>query len=149
MLTVLEWPCTPVTLLQGMMHFGSLASVCGRLHAEKQALEAQRLSKFCSVMKAVNANLGVIYQKLTAGQGDAYLSYTTNALLLFAEGVQFHVRSLLWAKPSQLLSLVSELLVQAGFQNPVLVPKHGITVDFCVLSIKAACMVVKAAIHSL
>ena len=43
-------------------------------------------------MSAVNANLGGIYQKLTAGQGDAYLSYTEDALLLFAEGVHFHVR---------------------------------------------------------
>ena len=65
----------------------------GRLHEEKQALEAQRLTKFCSAMKAVNGKIGPIYQKLTAGQGDAYLTFTEDALLLFAEGVHFHVRS--------------------------------------------------------
>ena len=43
-------------------------------------------------MKAVNGSLGGIYQKLTAGQGDAYLTYTEDCLLLFAEGVHFHVR---------------------------------------------------------
>lgn len=44
-------------------------------------------------MKAVNGKIGPIYQKLTAGQGDAYLTFTEDALLLFAEGVHFHVRS--------------------------------------------------------
>ena len=63
-----------------------------RLQQEKQELEELRLRKFCSVMKAVNCSLGGIYQKLTAGQGDAYLTYTEDTLLLFAEGVHFHVR---------------------------------------------------------
>jgi hypothetical protein len=63
-----------------------------RLQQEKQDLEEQRLRKFCSVMEAVNCSLGGIYQKLTAGQGDAYLTYTEDTLLLFAEGVHFHVR---------------------------------------------------------
>lgn len=63
-----------------------------RLQQEKQELEEQRLRKFCVVMKAVNGSLGDIYQKLTAGQGDAYLTYTEDTLLLFAEGVHFHVR---------------------------------------------------------
>lgn len=63
-----------------------------RLQQEKQELEDERLKKFCSAMKAVNGSLGSIYQKLTAGQGDAYLSFTEDALLLFAEGVHFHVR---------------------------------------------------------
>jgi len=63
-----------------------------RLQQEKQELEGQRLRKFCSVTKAVNCSLGGIYQKLTAGQGDAYLTYTEDTLLLFAEGVHFHVR---------------------------------------------------------
>ena len=43
-------------------------------------------------MKAVNGSLGGIYQQLTGGQGDACLTYTEDALLLFAEGVHFHVR---------------------------------------------------------
>ena len=63
-----------------------------RLQQEKQKLEDERLKRFCSAMKAVNGRLGSIYQKLTAGQGDAYLSFTEDALLLFAEGVHFHVR---------------------------------------------------------
>ena len=63
-----------------------------RLQQEKQELEDERLKKFCSAMKAVNGSLGGIYQKLTAGQGHAYLSFTEDALLLFAEGVHFHVR---------------------------------------------------------
>lgn len=67
--------------------------MCGRLHAEKQGLEAQRLIKFCSAMKAVNGEIGPIYQKLTGGQGDAYLTFTEDTLLLFTEGVHFHVRS--------------------------------------------------------
>ena len=46
-------------------------------------------------MKAVNASLGAIYQRLTGGQGDAYLAFTEDALLLFSEGVHFHVRSAL------------------------------------------------------
>ncbi len=63
-----------------------------RLQQEKQDLEEQRLRKFCSVMEAVNCSLGGIYKQLTAGQGDAYLTYTEVTLLLFAEGVHFHVR---------------------------------------------------------
>ena len=69
-----------------------LAWCVHRLQQEKQDLEEQRLKKFCSVMKAVNSSLGGIYQKLTAGLGDAYLTYTEDTLLLFAEGVHFHVR---------------------------------------------------------
>ncbi len=67
--------------------------LCDRLQQEKQELEDQRLKQFCSAMRAVNGSLGSIYQKLTAGQGDAYLTYKEDALLLFAEGVHFHVRS--------------------------------------------------------
>ena len=74
-------------------HAAPCLFVYGRLHEEKQGLEAQRLTKFCSAMKAVNGEIGPIYQKLTGGQGDAFLTFTEDALLLFTEGVHYHVRS--------------------------------------------------------
>lgn len=80
-------------LLTSKMSCILVVCVCGRVHEEKQRLEAQRLTKFCSAMKAVNGQIGPIYQKLTGGQGDAYLTFTEDALLLFTEGVHFHVRS--------------------------------------------------------
>ena len=74
------------------LSFQSALLFLDRLQQERQALEQERLHQFCSGMKAVNSHLGSIYQQLTAGKGDAYLSYTEDALLLFAEGVSFHVR---------------------------------------------------------
>lgn len=67
-------------------------TACDRLQQERQELEEERLRQFCTGMKAVNSRLGSVYQQLTAGKGDAYLSYTEDALLLFADGVGFHVR---------------------------------------------------------
>ena len=43
-------------------------------------------------MQRVSACLGRIYKQLTGGPGDAYFSHSQDALLLFAEGVAFHVR---------------------------------------------------------
>ena len=70
----------------------TLSACLHRLRQEKHELENRRLKRFCSAMKAVNGSLGGIYQQLTGGQGDACLTYTEDALLLFAEGVHFHVR---------------------------------------------------------
>lgn len=98
-----------------------------RLQQEKQDLEEQRLRKFCSVMKAVNSSLGGIYQKLTAGQGDAYLTYTEDTLLLFAEGVHFHVRpdahhsrpfGSLSGGQQALATLALSFALQAAFPSP-------------------------------
>ncbi|KAA6423013.1 MAG: Structural maintenance of chromosomes 4 [Trebouxia sp. A1-2] len=98
-----------------------------RLQQEKQELEEQRLRKFCVVMKAVNGSLGDIYQKLTAGQGDAYLTYTEDTLLLFAEGVHFHVRpdahhsrpfGSLSGGQQALATLALSFALQAAFPSP-------------------------------
>ncbi|KAL3150462.1 hypothetical protein ABBQ32_000288 [Trebouxia sp. C0010 RCD-2024] len=98
-----------------------------RLHEEKQALEAERLTNFCSAMKAVNGKIGPIYQKLTAGQGAAYLTFTEDALLLFAEGVHFHVRpdahrsrpfALLSGGQQALATLALSFALQAAFPSP-------------------------------
>ena len=74
----------------------SVIAACDRLQQERKELEEERLRQFCTGMKAVNSRLGSVYQQLTAGKGDAYLSYTEDALLLFADGVGFHVRSVTW-----------------------------------------------------
>ncbi|DBA79041.1 TPA: hypothetical protein ACH3X1_008903 [Trebouxia sp. C0004] len=98
-----------------------------RLQQERQDLEEQRLRKFCRVVEAVNCSLGGIYQKLTAGQGDAYLTYTEDTLLLFAEGVHFHVRpdahhsrpfGSLSGGQQALATLALSFALQAAFPSP-------------------------------
>ena len=74
----------------------SVFAASNRLQQERQELEDERLRQFCTGMKAVNSRLGSVYQQLTAGKGGAYLSYTEDALLLFADGVGFQVRFVTW-----------------------------------------------------
>ena len=109
----------------------NLAACClcvhGRLHEEKQALEMQRLAKFCSAMKAVNGEIGPIYQKLTGGQGDVYLTFTQDALLLFAEGVHFHVRSVDQPWTSE-LSFGARASMESSFIMRPIIICEGVTV---------------------
>ena len=63
-----------------------------RLRREKFGAEAERFVRFNAAMQRVSACLGRVYKQLTGGCGDAYFSHSQDALLLFAEGIAFHVR---------------------------------------------------------
>ena len=58
--------------------------------------QADRYRRFHSALTAVNARLTGVYAQLTGGQGDAYCSYTEDAVAAFADGVNFHVRCSSW-----------------------------------------------------
>lgn len=44
------------------------------------------------MLRTANAALAAIYRQLTGGQGDAYLAFADDRMLLFADGVTLHVR---------------------------------------------------------
>ena len=71
----------------------------GRLEEDKLALQEARYKRFSGVLRAANAALAAIYRQLSGGQGDAYLAYADDRLLLFADGVTLHVRRAALATP--------------------------------------------------
>ena len=62
------------------------------MEEDKGALQDQRFKRFAGVLRTANAALAAIYRQLTGGQGDAYLAFADDRLLLFADGVTLHVR---------------------------------------------------------
>jgi len=71
----------------------------GRVEEDKLALQEERYKRFSGVLRAANAALAAIYRRLSGGQGDAYLAYADDRLLLFADGVTLHVRRAALAYP--------------------------------------------------
>ncbi|GIL89660.1 hypothetical protein Vretifemale_17416, partial [Volvox reticuliferus] len=60
--------------------------------AKREALQAKRYSHLAAALADVNRQLGSVYCTLTAGAGDAVLSYIPDRTLLFAHGVSLEVR---------------------------------------------------------
>ncbi|KAK9844013.1 hypothetical protein WJX81_001928 [Elliptochloris bilobata] len=63
-----------------------------RLEEQKRALQVEKYERFSGVLRTANAALAAIYRQLTGGQGDAYLAFADDRLLLFADGITLHVR---------------------------------------------------------
>ena len=63
-----------------------------RLEEDKRALQDERYTRFAGVLRTANAALAAIYRQLTGGQGDAYLAFSDDRLLLFVDGITLHVR---------------------------------------------------------
>ncbi|GAQ89011.1 Putative acetylglucosaminyltransferase EXT1 [Klebsormidium nitens] len=94
--------------------------------SQRDSLENQRFEAFVSTMTQVNQQLSSIYRKLTR-HGDAYLSYTEDKSVLFADGVSLLVRpdrhkwrnfSTLSGGQQALAALALSFSLQAVFPSP-------------------------------
>lgn len=61
------------------------------MEAKKERMETERYERFAAAIKDINGHLSGIFRQLSGQQGDAYCSHPEDKLL-FAEGVDFHVR---------------------------------------------------------
>ncbi len=60
--------------------------------AAREELQAARFARLSHALATVNRHLGRVYGDLTAGAGDAVLSYTPDRQLMFLHGASLEVR---------------------------------------------------------